>query len=182
MINRMMLWVRRNSRRAVALALAPGLATLGFDAFIEHYAGRSGENPLQAVPVWYGGVAFLLLSFVCVLRPRAAFTWGARIIGAAGVVVGGWGAVLHAQLFLADLDGKWTRNTIEGALDMAPPMLAPLAFALLGGALIALTSPRLSLRIKVGRPADARPSAPVLPMPLPAPAAQSGSDRNVGQG
>ena len=152
MLNRMMLWVRRNSARAVALLLAPGLGTLALDAFVEHYAGRNGEDPLQAVPVIYGAAGFFLLALVSLLRPRAAFVWGARVVGVSGVVTGVWGAALHAKVFFADLDGKWTMNTVEGALDVAPPLIAPLAFALVGAALVALTWSKLVLRIEIGKP------------------------------
>jgi hypothetical protein len=175
MIGKLLLWVRRNSRRAVALALAPGLAALALDAYIEHFIGRNGEAALQWVPVVFGPIGFFLLSVACVLRPRATFTWGARLVGAVAVVVGLWGAILHGQVFYADLDGKWTRNAVEGALEVAPPLFAPMAFALLGGLVLALTSARLSLRIKVGAP-------PVVPALSAAPlsAAAADSERKTG--
>ncbi len=179
--NGLLLWVRRNSARAVALLLAPGIAVLALDAFIEHYAGRSGEDPLQAVPVGYGAAAFFVLTLCCLVRPRAAFVWGARVVGAAGVVVGVWGAALHAKLFFEDLGGKWTMNTVEGALDIAPPLIAPLAFALVGGALIALTWSKLVLRIEVGAPEQARVTGTVVELPKPGSHATDDQERRAGR-
>ncbi len=181
-MGKLLLWVRRNSRRAAALALAPGLLVLAGDAWVEHYLGREGENPLQFVPVGYGVAAFALLALIVWPRRRAVFTWGTRFVGAAGVGVGLWGAYLHFGILVADVDGKWTTeegglnwNVLEGAVEYAPPLVAPLSFAALGGLLLVLTWSRLSLRVRVGQP-----EVRVVPLVLPEVPAPSEGERKAG--
>ncbi|WP_309891921.1 hypothetical protein [Archangium sp.] len=97
MLGRLLLWARRHSREAVALALAPGLVALAFDAAISHWAGKDFDNRLQAVPVVYGVVGFVLMTLVCIPSSRTLFAWTARLVGGAGVVIGLVGTVVHLQ-------------------------------------------------------------------------------------
>ncbi|WP_233261747.1 hypothetical protein [Vitiosangium sp. GDMCC 1.1324] len=162
MLGRLLLWARRNSRRAIALALAPGLIALAFDAAIAHWAGKDFDNRLQAIPVVHGVAGFFLVLFVCIPRSRAVFAWTARLVGGTGVLVGLAGTVFHASALLKELDGQYTASSLEGAFSVAPPLLAPLGFTGLGALLFLLPSTKLLLRLRVGSP----PSASTAPVEL----------------
>jgi hypothetical protein len=152
MLGRLLLWVRRNSRKAVALALAPGLVALAFDAAIGHWAGKDFDNRIQAIPVLYGLIGFVLMTSVCIPRSRAVFAWTARLVGGAGVLIGLVGTVLHSLALLEELQGQYTLASFEGAFSVAPPLLAPLGFTGVGAVMFLLPSARLLLRLRVGRP------------------------------
>ena len=178
MLGRLLLWVRRNSRKALALVMAPGLLALAFDAAVAHWASRDFDNRVQAIPVVYGVVGALLLVAVCVPRSRAVFAWTARLLGAAGVLVGLAGTGLHFVKFIAELEGKFSAASIEGALGSAPPLLAPLGFAGVGALLFFLPSARLLLRLRVGTPARAS-ATPVAHLQAPAPAVERGGRKSA---
>lgn len=152
MLGRLLLWARRHSREAVALALAPGLVALAFDAAIAHWAGKDFDNRLQAVPVVYGVVGFVLMTLVCIPSSRALFAWTARLVGGAGVVIGLVGTVVHLRALLEELQGQYTAASLEGGFSVAPPLLAPLGFAGVGAVLFLLPSARLLLRLRLGNP------------------------------
>jgi hypothetical protein len=152
MLGRLLLWARRHSREAVALALSPGLIALAFDAAVAHWAGKDFDNRLQAVPVVYGVVGFVLMTLVCIPSSRALFAWTARLVGGAGVVIGLVGTVVHLRALLGDLQGQYTAASLEGALSVAPPLLAPFGFVGVGAVLFLLPSARLLLRLRVGNP------------------------------
>jgi hypothetical protein len=143
-------WVRLNSRKALALALAPGLIALAFDSAVSHWAGKDFDNRWQAIPVVYGLVGFLLLTAVCIPKSRKVFVWTARGVGLAGMLVGLMGTYIHAVALMEELKGDYSAANLEGALSVAPPLLAPLSFVGLGAALFALSSARLLLRLRVG--------------------------------
>jgi hypothetical protein len=143
-------WVRFNSRKALALVLAPGLVALAFDSAVSHWAGKDFDNRLQAVPVVYGLVGFLLLTAMCIPKSRKVFAWTARLVGGAGVLVGLVGTYIHAAALLEELAGDYSAANLEGALSVAPPLLAPLSFAGLGAALFMLPSAKLLLRLRLG--------------------------------
>ena len=151
MVDRLLTWARRNTRRAVALALAPGLVMLAVDAGIGHFMGHEIESSLQYVPVIYGGLGFLVLCVVVWPKVRSPFAWSARILGALGVVVGLAGTFLHLQSLMKELDGNYSWPSIEGGLSVAPPVFAPLAFVGVGALLFLLPSTRLMIRFRVGR-------------------------------
>ncbi|ATB32154.1 hypothetical protein [Melittangium boletus] len=152
MFGRLLLWARRNSRRALALLLAPGLVALAFDAAVAHWAGKDFDNRLQAIPVVYGGVGCLLMMAVCVPRSRAVFAWTARLVGVAGVLIGLAGTVFHVLQWWEELGGEYSAASLEGAFSVAPPLLAPLGFSGLGALLFFLPSTKLLLRLRVGSP------------------------------
>jgi hypothetical protein len=152
MFGRLLLWARRNSRKAVALALAPGLLALAFDAAVAHWAGKDFDNRMQAVPVVHGVVGFVLMTLVCLPKSRAVFAWTARLVGGSGVVIGLVGTVLHCRELFEELQGQYTAASLEGALSVAPPLLAPLGFAGVGAVLFLLPSAKLLLRLRVGSP------------------------------
>lgn len=166
MLGRLLLWARRHSREAVALALAPGLVALAFDAAIAHWAGKDFDNRLQAVPVVYGLVGFVLMTLVCIPSSRALFAWTARLVGGAGVVIGLVGTVVHLRALLEELQGQYTAASLEGGFSVAPPLLAPLGFAGVGAVLFLLPSARLLLRLRVGNPPTAS-TAPAEVIQLP---------------
>jgi hypothetical protein len=167
MLDELLTWARQNSRRVVALAVAPGLLMLAVDAAISHFAGKDFDNPVQFVPVVYGVVAFVALAIVVWPKTRGPFAWTARILGAAGVLVGITGAVLHLSALFEELKGEYTWPSLEGALSVAPPMFAPLGFAGIGALLFFLPSARLLIRIRIG---THRPSREREPLPVPDPA------------
>jgi hypothetical protein len=167
MLNKVLTWARQNSRRAVALAVAPGLLMLGVDAAISHFAGKDFDNPVQFVPVVYGVVAFVALAIVVWPKTRGPFAWTARILGVGGVLVGLTGTVLHLSALFEELKGEYTWPSLEGGLSVAPPMFAPLGFAGIGALLFFLPSARLLIRVRIGKP---RPSRPREPVSLPDPA------------
>jgi hypothetical protein len=150
MIGRLLLWARRNSRKALAFAVAPGLVALAFDAAIAHWAGKDFDNKLQAVPVVYGLVGFVFVSIACIPRSRALFAWTARLIGGTGVLVGLAGTGIHLAAFIKELGGQYSAASFEGAFSVAPPLLAPLGFAGVGALLFFLPSARLLFRLRVG--------------------------------
>ncbi len=152
MFGRLLSWARRHSRQALALLFAPGLLALAFDAAIAHWAGKDFDNRVQAVPVVYGVVGFVLMVAVCIPRSRTVFAWTARLVGAAGVLIGLVGTVLHAFKLWQELEGMYSISSVEGAFSVAPPLLAPLGFAGLGALLFFLPSARLLLRLRVGSP------------------------------
>jgi hypothetical protein len=152
MVGRLLLWARRNSRRALALVLAPGLLALAFDAAVAHWAGKDFDNRLQAVPVAYGVVGCLVMMAACVPRSRALFAWTARLVGAAGMLTGVAGTVFHVMKWWEELGGQYSASSLEGAFSVAPPLLAPLGFAGVGALLFFLPSARLLLRLRVGSP------------------------------
>lgn len=152
MLGRLLLWVRRNTRRAVALALAPGLVALAFDAAIAHWAGKDFDNKVQAVPVVYGLAGFLLVTLVCIPRSRTVFAWTARLVGGLGVLIGITGTVIHVHKLLEEIKGDFSAAGIEGGFSVAPPLLAPLGFAGIGAVLLLLPSAKLLLRLRVGKP------------------------------
>lgn len=155
-------WARRNTRRAVALALAPGLAMLAIDAAIGHFAGKVDfDNWLQFIPVVYGALAFASLPIAVWPATDGPFAWCARLLGAAGVVVGLTGTILHLDALLEELKGEYSWSSVEGGLSVAPPVFAPLAFAGVGLLLWLLPSTRLVLRVRGGLRRSS--SAPRLP-------------------
>jgi hypothetical protein len=150
MLHRLVSWTRRNTRRAVALALALGLAMLAVDAAIGHFAGKDFDNRLQLIPVIYGALGFVVLLVVVWPTARAPFAWSARLLGVAGVLVGLAGAGFHLNALLNELEGEYSWSALEGGLSLAPPVFAPLGFAAIGALLWLLPSPRLLLRLRIG--------------------------------
>ncbi|MGA9521312.1 MAG: hypothetical protein WBV82_07600 [Myxococcaceae bacterium] len=150
MLNRLLAWIRQNTARAVALAIAPGLLTLAIDAWIEHFVSGSGDLPLQWAPVFYGAAAAVLLGIVVMLRSQAPFAFAARIVGVLGVIVGVSGTTLHLLPLFKDMDGKYDWSTLQGSLGVSPPVFAPLAFAGIGALVFILASPKLQLRYNIG--------------------------------
>lgn len=169
MIGSILLWVRRNTRKVVALAIAPGLVLLAIDANIAHFMGGRGSedaflNQMQSVPIVYSIAAAVLIGvLVLPLLRRSVFAWGMRILGVLGVLVGLGGTVFHLIEAVELLGGDYSWANMQGTLPDAPPPFAPLAFTGIGGLLAILPSTRLLLRLKVGAPQPAT-GAPVVPL------------------
>jgi hypothetical protein len=151
MLHALASWARRNTRRALALAVAPGLAMLAVDAAIGHFAGSDFDNRLQLIPVLYGMLGFVVLPIVVWPKAHAPFAWAARVLGAAGVAVGLTRTWFHFTALGSELKGDYSWPAIEGGLSVAPPAFAPLGFAAVGVLLWLLPSPRLLLRLRIGR-------------------------------
>jgi hypothetical protein len=163
MFNHLFAWIRRNTRKAVALAIGPGLLFLALDAGIAHFVGHEASSPaLQRVPVYYGMAAALLLVIAAFPRSRMFFAVVARTAGVVGVAVGLAGTWFHIAALLKDMDGTYDWATLQGSLSTTPPVFAPLAFSGIGALIFVLASPKLLLRYRVGKVGKARTN--VLPL------------------
>lgn len=162
MLGKPMLWVRRNTRKAVALAIAPGLLLLAVDAWIGHFAGGRGESQIQSAPIVYGVLGMLALLVAALPRSFRPFAVVARAVGVLGVLVGVGGTALHVKATVKLLEGDLSWSNVQSVLPDAPPIFAPLAFAGIGAIVYVLASRKLLLRARVGRPETA--SATVVPL------------------
>jgi hypothetical protein len=151
MFSHLFAWIRRNTRKAVALAIGPGLLFLALDAGISHFVGKDDSTPMQYVPVYYGMLGALLLIIAAFPRSRTFFAVMARLVGVAGVVVGLLGTWFHIHALLEDMKGTYDWPTLQGSLATTPPVFAPLAFAGVGALIFALASPKLLLRYRIGK-------------------------------
>jgi len=150
--------IRRHTRRLLCLALAPGLVTLAFEAYVGHYAGstKSGASVFQTVPVGFGLASFVILLMLCALKPNA-FRIGVRVVGVVSMLVGVAGLGFHVYSFVADLaandllaqHGDDFYDVLDTALGVAPPAFAPGAFALMGVMLFALGSRNVLVRVRL---------------------------------
>lgn len=128
-------------RRKILLFVAGGMFSLVFDAFVAHFSWNARTMRwTQAIPVAYGLLASVTLA-AGALRPStvASSDRVLRGVGALGLVVGGTGLVLHGLSLLEILEGEALSIIVVGkALSLAPPLLAPAAFAGVGLLLLAL--------------------------------------------
>ena len=139
-------------KRATMTGLAFGLVTMSLDAGIAHFAGRPLKHPAQIIPVAFGAVVMGLLA--ALLHPdEKRLVKIARTVAVAAVAVGLLGSVYHAVAFVRMLTagGAFDTSLIGVALSIAPPLLAPGAFAGLGAALWMLASPRVGLTLAAQR-------------------------------
>ena len=153
-------WIRRHTRRLLCFALAPGLVSLAFEAYVGHYAGttKSGASEWQPVPIWFGIGGFVILMALCVMKP-AVFRVGVRVVGLASLAVGVAGLGFHVWSFVADImskglfgmQGEEFMDELDTALGVAPPAFAPGAFALMGLMLYALGSRNVLVRLRLPR-------------------------------
>lgn len=136
-------------KRALALALGPGALALGGDAAIAHFAGREMAHPAQLLPVIVGPLAAVALTTVAAMRlPERKFRLGAKIVGGVLTLLGATGTTFHARALLRLLEGDaltWTN--LKTALAVAPPILAPGAFILLGALIFGLGAERLRIEL-----------------------------------
>lgn len=143
-------WSELELKRLAVLVVGPGLLALGVDAWISHFAGKDeGSAPAQYIPVYYAPIATMLAVAWAFpkLKPRT-FQLGLILIGVTAMLVGALGTVLHFVPLWKDLaDEKMSWEAIQGALSLAPPLFAPLGFAGVGGLLLALAHPRLTLAL-----------------------------------
>lgn len=147
-------WLTQHTRRVATLILAPGLLALAFDSGVAHYIGKDGSHPGQGVPVAFGIAAAALLMLAALLLKKVTFGWTLRVVGLLSVLVGGAGTVFHGLALWTEFAAKgFTAAALEDALYAAPPLLAPGAFVGIGALLWVLVSPRLELRVILGRPA-----------------------------
>jgi hypothetical protein len=136
-------------KRALALALGPGAAAIGGDAAIAHFAGRDMAHPAQLLPVIVGPLACVAL--LAVAGPRLPEKWfrrGARAVGALLTALGTVGTSFHARALARLLEGEpLTWAGLKTALAVAPPIMAPGAFILLGVLIFALGNERLRIEL-----------------------------------
>lgn len=172
-ISKLVSWVSGDLSRTIALALAGGFISLSVDSFIAHFVGVAGEHPGQSIPVVTGLVSALALVAGALAKRGSKlrmFAMGAG--GLLSAVVGIIGAGFHGLVLLEALSsGPMTLAGLETALFSAPPPLAPLAFAGLGGLAVLIGSPRISLAltpraalVPVAR-SSSRPQATTQTMP-----------------
>ncbi len=158
-----------NGAAGIALLLGPGLLMMGLDSWISHFAGKEESHFAQWVPVVFGPIGGAALVVVGARRlSRRALAIGLFAVGLLSVIVGLAGAGYHLIPFFNDLqDEKLTFATITGALSIAPPVFAPLSFAAIGGLLCAVASPRVVVRVDLGKaPADPPAETPAPARPL----------------
>jgi hypothetical protein len=158
-------WIGRNTRRVIALALAPGLLGLAFEAGVGHFAGdsKAGAKDAQYFPVYFGMAGFLILVIGCLIPKRKIFNTILRVVGALSFVMGLLGTYYHLASFIEDLADKTIdSDVLQDALGSAPPAFAPMAFALFGVILWALASKNVLLRFRVpgGKRKKQRAGAP----------------------
>ena len=138
-------------KRAVLLALGPGVAAVAADAAIAHFAGREMHNPAQLLPVTVGPLMALVL--VAAGNPK--------VVRAAGAVLSALGAIgtgFHLRALMRLLSGqRLTWDMVQNALAAAPPVAAPGAFIGLGVVVMLLANP--ALRIELGGPAQIKAGA-----------------------
>ncbi len=150
MATQLLSWCRKEAKRVAAIALALALPSLAFDAAIGHFAGKSNDHWGQWVPIWFAPPATLLLlifSLPKVALPK--FRLVMRIGGVLTAAVGVAGTVFHLLATLREIGQEaWTLPTLEGALSVAPPLLAPGAFVGIGAVLWMLGHPRLVLLLR----------------------------------
>lgn len=137
-----------NVKRIVMLGAAMGLLGMGMDAGISHFALRTMKHAGQLVPVVFGLLAGLTLLVTALLEVTdARLRRVARIVGLAAVAVGTIGTAFHMKPFFMLLEEPgWTLDAVEMALRIAPPLMAPGAFAVIGLVLTVIASPKLRLR------------------------------------
>ena len=143
-------------KRTAALVLGPGFLALGFDAAVEHLAGRADlVIPAQYTPVLFAPLACVTLLVVGGLKLNAkVFRTALRILGGLAIAVGTVGTGFHIRGLMRLLeDAPVTFLNLEHALAVAPPLFAPAAFAGVGAVLLLLGIERFALRFTLRRPA-----------------------------
>lgn len=136
-------------KNGVVLALGAGLAATAADAGIAHFAGGAMRHPAQLVPVLFGGSALLLALAVF----RTSEPWLRRLVRAVAgtaVAVGLLGTAYHGAALIRILTagGGFDGSLLGTALVVAPPVMAPGAFAVIGAALWALASPKVHVTLR----------------------------------
>ena len=139
-------------KRAAIAGLAFGLVTMAFDAGIAHFAGRPLKHPGQLIPIVFGAVVFGLLAALRSANEERLRKVG-RAVAVAAIAVGAIGTGYHALALMRMLaTGSGFDSSMLGvAISIAPPLLAPGAFAGLGAALWALASPRVGITLAAQR-------------------------------
>ena len=139
-------------KRAAIGGLAFGLVTMALDAGVAHFAGRPLKHPAQLIPVVFGAIAIGLVVALFEKKEARLYKIG-RVVAAAAIGVGLLGSGYHAIALVRMLtaSGALDTNMIGVALGIAPPLLAPGAFAGLGAALWALSSPRVGITLAAQR-------------------------------
>lgn len=145
------LMTHTDPHRIAALALATGLAVMGLDAAISHFAANPFPQPAQYVPVVYGLAAFVALSAVALSdRAQPYFRTILRWLGGSSMFVGAVGTAFHLRglgRLLESGASRWA--DLEAALAVAPPLFAPGAFVALGGLVWLLGNRRFQLAFAV---------------------------------
>ncbi len=145
-----------DAKRVATLLLGPGFLMLGADAWIGHLAGKDEvESPLQWVPVFFApAAAVLLVAWALPALNSGLFRGGLFVVGLLGVLTGAAGTFFHAGKLREDLaDETLTWPAVQGALALAPPLFAPLAFLGVGALLCLLSHPRVLVGLAPKAPA-----------------------------
>ena len=150
-------------KRKLALVLAPGVAAIGLDAGIAHFAGRPAHHPAQLAPVLFAPVAVALLGWAGhAALGEVALRRVLRAVGALGIFVGGAGTAFHLLALARLMEAPFRVSDLAAALAVAPPLFAPGAFAGLGALIWVLGNPRLELAIHDAPATLAAPLHPAL--------------------
>lgn len=147
-------------KNGVVLALAAGLTGAAADAGIAHFAGGALKHPGQLLPVIFGATGLLLVLAVF----RASAGWFRRLVrtvGAGSIAIGLIGTAYHGAALARLLTGggHFDAGLLGTALTVAPPVMAPGAFVVIGIALWALSSPRVRLTLRDAGPKTADAAA-----------------------
>ncbi|MBK8011033.1 MAG: hypothetical protein IPK13_06755 [Deltaproteobacteria bacterium] len=137
------------TKRALAFVLGSLYPGLGLDVAIAHFVSGSGGHASQWVPVGFAGAAGILLIAASLVGSERLMSGILIIFGSLSIVVGVVGTILHgAPLMSAVSEAGFTWENFVEALSLhAPPVLAPGAYALLGLAMLGLSSKKLQIRL-----------------------------------
>jgi len=129
-------------KNTLMLAAAGGLVAMGLDAGINHFALRELKHLAQLAPVIFGPLAGGVVALL-VLAGAARSAAVARGVGVLSMALGAIGTAFHLRPFVMLLED----STLETALRIAPPLMAPGAFVALGALLVFAASPAVVVRL-----------------------------------
>src|SRR5262245_57587804 len=95
-----------DARRAGAIALALGVAGIGLDAAIAHFAGRDMRHPAQLVPVVAAGLMLAVVPFALKKVREGVLRTVLRVAGGLATIVGVLGTAFHVRAFMLLLEGQ----------------------------------------------------------------------------
>lgn len=126
-------------RRKVGLFAAGGLASLGFESLIAHFADNPAVRPAQFVPPVFSLLCVVILVVSLFVLRAQALDRALRIIAPACILVGAVGTGFHWSRLLQPLGNHpLTWKNVETSLSLSPPVFAPGGFMALGLLLLVL--------------------------------------------
>lgn len=126
-------WRLKLTRDQLMMLLAAvNLLSLGLETYLAHLISGT-IVPREYIPIYFGFASgvILLAAGLIALRRRALATWLATIVLVSSIVVGLVGTYFHIIRAVLPSAPEGARVSL-GLLVWAPPILAPLTFALVG--------------------------------------------------